>query len=207
VQVVPLTPAGLVEHVVDEVLRRPRHERVRVLVDGAPATDPGALADALIEPLRAAGRPVVRVSAGDFLRPASVRLEHGRHDALAFLEDWLDEGALDREVLQPLGTIGDGRYLPTLWDPVADRATRAHYLDAATDSVLVLDGAMLLGRGLAVDLSVHLTTRPDTLARRTPSDDHWTLEAYALYEERADPTRTADVVVRVDDPRHPALVT
>lgn len=206
-QVVPLTPAGLVEHVVHEVLRRPRHERVRVLVDGAPATDPGALADALVEPLRAAGRPVVRVSADDFLRPASVRLEHGRHDALAYLEDWLDERALDREVLGPLGPAGDGRYLPSLWDAVSDRATRARYLDAAPDAVLVLDGSMLLGRALPVDLSVHLTTRPDTLARRTPPDEQWTLEAYALYEERADPTRTADLVARVDDPRHPAIVT
>nr|WP_225224777.1 uridine kinase [Cellulomonas sp. JH27-2] len=188
-------------------MRRPRHERVRVLVDGAPATDPGALADAFVEPLRAAGRPVVRVSAGDFLRPASVRLEHGRHDALAYLEDWLDERALDREVLRPLGPDGVGLYLPTLWDAVNDRATRARYLDAAPDAVLVLDGSMLLGRGLPVDLSVHLTTRADTLARRTPADEHWTLEAYALYEERADPTRTADLVARVDDPRHPAIVT
>jgi len=207
VQVVPLTPIALVERVVDAILDRPRGERVRVFVDGAPPTDPGALADALVEPLRAAGRPVVRVSAGDFLRPASVRLEHGHHDALAYLEDWLDERALEREVLGPLGPPGNGRYLPTLWDPVADRATRAGYLDAAPDAVLLLDGSLLLGRGLPVDLSVHLTTRPGTLARRTPSDEQWTLEAYALYEARADPTRTADLVVRVDDPRHPAIVT
>jgi hypothetical protein len=39
------------------------------------------------------------------------------------------------------------------------------------------------------------------LARRTPADESWTLPAYARYD-----ARSADLVVRMDDPRHPALI-
>ncbi|MEZ0448921.1 uridine kinase [Cellulomonas sp. ICMP 17802] len=178
--------------------------RVRVLVDGAPATRPGELADALVEPLRAAGRPVVRVRADDFLRPASVRFEHGRQDPDAYLEDRLDLGALGREVLDPF--VATGRYLPTLWDPVTDRATRAGYALAPEGAVLVLDGSLLLGRWLDHELAVHLTVRPATLERRTPAEDRWVLPAFARYEAEMLPAQVADVVVHADDPRHPALL-
>ena len=176
-----------------------------MLVDGAPPTRPGELADALVDPLRALGRPVVRVHADDFLRPASVRFEHGRHDPDAFLEDRLDTGALGREVLDPF--TSRGRFLPTLWDAVADRATRATYEDAPERAVLVLDGSLLLGRWLDAELTVHLTVRPSTLARRTREEDRWTLPAFARYDKETQPELLADVVVHVDDPRHPALET
>lgn len=206
VRVEPVTPDTLVDRVVDLLVRRGRGDRVRVLVDGPPPAGPELLADALVEPLRAAGRPVVRVRARDFLRAASVRLEHGRRDELALYDDWVDLGALDREVLRPLGTHGTGEYLPTLRDPVRDRSTRARRALADGGTVLVLDGSLLAGRGLDVDVTVHLALRAATLERRTPPEERWTLPAYARHAQECDPERTADVVVRVDDPRHPALV-
>ena len=137
----PVTPELLVDRLVQLVAAR--DGRVRVIVDGAPPTRPGALADALVDPLRALGRPAFRVHADDFLRPASVRFEHGRHDPDAYLEDRLDAGALGREVLDPFAARG--RFLPTLWDAVADRSTRAAFVDAPERAVLVLDGSLLLG--------------------------------------------------------------
>lgn len=210
----PLTPSALVDHLVDLVLAasgpsgatgRPPG-RFRVVVDGAPPTAPGRLADTLVGPLRAAGRAVVRVSADDFLRPASVRWEHGRTDPGAFYDDRLDIGALAREVVEPLGPAGAGRYLPSLWDAARDRATRAGYLQAPPGAVLLLDGTLLLGRWLDVDLTVHLAVRAGTLARRTAEEDRWTLPAFARYDDEVRPEEVADVVVRVDDARHPALV-
>lgn len=199
-QVQPTTPDALVAHVVDRVLAAP--VRPRVLVDGPlGAAD---LADALVAPLRAAGRPVVRVRADDFLRPASLRYEHGREDPDAYLDDRLDVGALAREVLDPFAV--DGTYLPSLWEPVRDRATRAARERAGEGAVLVLDGELLLGRWLDADLLVHLTVRPATLARRLGPDRAWQLPAFARYEDEVAPQDVADVVVRVDDPRHPALV-
>lgn len=197
----PVTRDGVVAHVVACV---PAGGRRVVLVDGAPPTAPRDLADALVAPLRAAGRTAVRVRAADFLRPASVRLEHGRRDPDAYLEDRLDVRALAREVLGPF--VATGRYLPSLWDAVADRATRAPYAHAPEGAVLVLDGDLLLGHGLAADLTVHLAVRAATLARRLPDEDAWLLPAFARYAAETDPEGAADVVVRVDDPAHPALV-
>ena len=89
---------------------------------------------------------------------------------------------------------------------MADRATRAPYAQAPDGTVLVLDGDLLLGLGLAADLTVHLAVRSATLARRTPEEDAWMLAAFARYAHEVDPEAVADVVVRVDDPAHPALV-
>ena len=60
-------------------------------VDGADSLDPGGVADALVEPIRAWGDRTVRVRAIDHLRPASLRFERGRGDPDSFYDDWLDE--------------------------------------------------------------------------------------------------------------------
>ncbi|HEY0189099.1 MAG TPA: uridine kinase [Cellulomonas sp.] len=205
-QVQPLTPSALVDRLVDRLLADAGPDRVRVLLDGAPVTHPGRTADALVAPLRARGRAVLRVSAADFLRPAGVRFEFGRQDPDALLDTALDSGALVREVLAPLGRDGDGSYLPALRDAEHDRSARARRLPAPAGAVLLLDGGLLLGRGLPVEVAVHLAVRPDTLARLTPADQAWRLAAEQRYRAEARPEESADVVVRVDDPRRPAWV-
>ncbi|MET8999663.1 uridine kinase [Amycolatopsis sp. NPDC004169] len=199
----PISPAVLAEELTDRIdaLTGPR---LAVAVDGAAgATATAELADALVDPLRLRGRATLRVSAGDFLRPASLRFEHGRTNPDARYTDWLDLGALRREVLEPLK--GSGEVLPSLWDADRDRATRAERVPLPEGAVVLLDGELLLGAGLAFDLAVHLWLSPAALRRRVP--DTWAIPAYERYEEEADPSSLADVVVRVDDPRHPALYT
>ncbi|QAY64078.1 uridine kinase [Xylanimonas allomyrinae] len=204
----PVTFEALIEHVVAVTAATSGNAAspgtARVLVDGHPATRPWALADALVAPLRAAGRPVARVRTRDFWRPASLRLEHGRRDPDALLDRWVDAGALNREVLTAVVTRG--RYLPTLRDPVTDRSTRAAYVAAAPGTVVVLDGSLTLGLGLDVDVSVHLALSRAAETRGTALDDAWQLAAYDRYRREAAPERRADVVVRYDDARHPALV-
>ncbi|HEY9473037.1 MAG TPA: hypothetical protein VIS06_04190, partial [Mycobacteriales bacterium] len=177
---------------------------LRVAVDAAPPARPGELADATGEALRALGRPVARVSARWFWRQASLRLEYGRHDAAARYERWLDTGALRREVLDRLGPGGDFRFLPSLWDPERDRATRAGYQQAEPRTVLLLDGALLLGTGLPFDVTVHIRLSAGALRRRTPPGDAWMLPAFERYDAEARPARHADVLVLGDDPAHPA---
>ena len=172
--------------------------RLRVAVDGPPAAAPASLADALVEPLRSRGRPVARVSADSFLRPASLRLEHGRTDADSYRSGWLDVSALQREVLGPFGSRG--RFLPSLWDAARDRATRLAPRESPPGAVLIVDGTFLLDRRLAFDVTVHLHLNPDALARRTPADLRWTLPAFDGYDGAG-----ADVVVALSDPAHPAV--
>ncbi|EOD69452.1 hypothetical protein [Amycolatopsis vancoresmycina] len=199
----PISPAVLAGELTDRIDAL-TPQRIAVAVDGAAgATETGELADALVDPLRLRGRATLRVSARDFLRPASLRFEHGRTNPDARYTDWLDLGALRREVLEPLK--GSGHVLPSLWDAERDRATRAERVPLPEGGVVLLDGELLLGAGLAFDLAVHLWLSPAALRRRVP--DAWAVPAYERYEEEVDPGSLADVVVRVDDPRHPALYT
>ncbi|MEQ7128199.1 uridine kinase [Actinopolymorpha sp. B11F2] len=202
----PLTPDRLVAEVVDAIDDRPRDSGVRVLVDGSPPTRPREWAGALVDPLRTRGRPVVQVSAEDYLRPASLRFERGRDDPDVMYEDWLDTGALVREVFAPLAAGGTGRILPARHDAALDRAYRSEYVAVPPGGVVLVSGSLLLGCGLPADLSVHLALSPSALARSTPEEERWTLPAYARYEVEAEPSRQADVVVLLDNPRHPALV-
>jgi hypothetical protein len=198
------TPEGVVAAVVELVLRRPAGTsgRVRLAVDGADAADPHGWGEAVVAAL-APGR-AVQVRADRFWRPASLRLEWGREDEESWLDGWLDESALVREVLEPAAS--GGSVLPALRDPGTDRSVRAARVDLPPDGVVVVSGSVLLGRGLPFDLAVHLALTPGALARRTSDDQAWTLAALARYAAERRPEHLADLVVRADDPRHPALV-
>jgi hypothetical protein len=138
------------------------------------------------------------VHAESFWRDASLRLEYGRTDVDSYL-NWLDAGALRREVLDP-----EGWYLPSLRDPETNRATRADRIELPPNAVLVVSGAFLLGLGLPFDRVVHLAMSPAARARRTPADQAWTLPAFDRYDDEVAPAALADVVIKVDDPAHPA---
>ena len=172
-------------------------------IDGPPCTRPDELAASLIEPLRSAGRPAVHVRAELFWRDASLRFEHGREDVESY-PTWLDAAARRREVLEPAASTG--RYLPSLRDPATNRSTRepSRALGGARAVVLV-SGTFLLGRDLPFDRTVHLAMSAAARRRWTPADQAWTLPAHDAYEDTVRPAGTADLVVKMDDPRHPAV--
>ncbi|MBW3708056.1 uridine kinase [Streptomyces griseus] len=173
-------------------------------IDGAPAARTGESAERLARELRLLGRAVLVVSTEGFLRPASLRFEYGKRDPDAYLDGWYDTGALWREVFGPLEAGGTGRVLPDLWDPVTDRATRTPYHRLPEGGVVVVHGPFLLGHWFAFALGVHLRLSPGALRRRTEEPERWTLPAFARYEDEVAPADRADVVVRADDPSHPA---
>jgi hypothetical protein len=169
---------------------------VRVLLDGVGAR---ALCDALVPGLAAAGRAPLQVSAQDFLRPAGERYEWGREDPEAFRTSWLDAAALDREVLSR-----EGHYLPALWDAAADRSARRAVEPVPRGAVLLVDGVLLLGRGLPAEVTVHLALSPAALLRRgVPA---WQLPAFAEYDQQVRPGAVCTVLVRAEDPLRPAVL-
>lgn len=202
----PLTPTGLAELVAAHVAELRLDHPARVAIDGPPWSGLD-LAPLVADALAAWSRPAVTVRGADYLRPASVRLERGRDDPDAFYDDWLDLAALDREVLSPCGPGGSRRVLPTFWDEARDRATRARYVEVPANGVVVVTGWLLLGRGLPFDLSVHVAVSSAARLRRIPpgSADR-ELPAFARYDADVRPAQTADIVVRADDPRRPAVI-
>lgn len=173
-------------------------------IDGAPAARTADLATRLADELRLRGRSVLVVPTEGFLRPASLRFEYGKEDPDSYAESWFDTGALRREVFGPLEVGGSGRVLPDLWDPVTDRATRTPYHPLPKGGVVIVHGPLLLGHWFPFTLSVHVRLSPGALRRRTAEGERWTLAAFARYEEELAPSDVADVVVRADDPGHPA---
>jgi hypothetical protein len=206
VRIRPVTPSGLADELTTRLLSAAPDRWLRVLLDGAPPTGPDEWAARLAAGLPAAGRPAVQVRALDFLRPASLRLEFGREDPDAYYDLWLDGPALAREVLDRLAPGGSGRIRVVHRDPVTDRAGRADPVPLPPGGAVLLSGGLLLGRGLPVDLSIHFALSRAALVRRLDPDLAWTLPAYDRYDSQVQPRRVADLVVLVDDPRHPALV-
>jgi hypothetical protein len=201
----PISRPGLVDELAEVIAARP-HEGValRVAIDGASATEPTVLARELVASLRERGRPVTVITAETFWRDASLRLEYGREDAESYLQ-WLDAAALRREVLDPLGPGGSGMFLPSLRDPLTNRATRVPAVAAEPGAVVIVAGPLLLGHGLPFDLTVHLALTRGALERRTESGSSWTIDALARYEADVRPSEVADIVVRADDPARLAV--
>ena len=196
----PISPDGLIDGIAARALAlRPPGV---VLVDGSPATEPDRIADAVAVQIRTAGRPALHVDSRTFWRDASLRLEFGREDVDSYL-DWVDAGALRREVVDRLRA---GRpVLPSLRDPVTNRATRTEPVDVG-GGVVVISGAFLLRHDLDPDLVVHLAASAGALARRLPEDQAWTVPAFTRYDRESRPSSRSDVVVRCEDPKRPAVL-
>lgn len=190
----PINRAGLVELITDAI----GPETANVAIDGAPPTRPGELAEAAVANLREQGRQAVHIRSQDYLRPASLRFELGRTNPESYYERWVDLQALGREALNR-----SGRILTSFWNAETDRATRAGYTEA---DLVVLSGQLLLGAGLDLDLSVHLGMSMLVLGRKMPGDLAWALPAFERYEDEVDPASFADIVVRMNDPNHPAVI-
>jgi len=171
---------------------------VRLLLDGVGS---GELSDDLLDGLRAAGRAPLQVHAEDFWRPAGERFAWGREDEQAFRSHWLDAAGLDREVLT---RCRSGSYLPALWDVAADRSARRSAEPVPAGAVVLVDGLLLLDRGLPAELTVHLALSPAALRRRGVPE--WQLPVFAAYDREARPGEVCDVLVRAEDPLRPAVL-
>lgn len=200
----PVSPAGLAALLARQADDRHPGDRVlRIGLDAPGDTDLSALLAALPDAFLAVHRPLAIVRAQDFYRDASVRLEYGHTDVESFYSGWLDLAALRREVLDPVAATG--HYLPSLRDPDRNRATRAEPVELPSQGVLLLSGELLLGQGLPFDLSVHVAVSRQARQRQSPDQRRWTLPAFDRYDVEVDPAGIADLVVRWDDARHPAV--
>ncbi|MBF6332039.1 hypothetical protein [Nocardia transvalensis] len=196
----PITTDSLIDTVAARACDLPG--RAVVAIDGADAADPVGFAREVADRIHTRGRPGEVISLHDYVRPASLRLEFGR-DEMSYRAAWFDYAAVNREVLQSLRT--HGRWLPALWDEHTDRSARAAMISAAANTVLIVAGPMLLGRGLDFDLTVELRLSAAALRRATAPDDAFTVDAVLNHQRGR--AAEADILVSWDHPDRPAMRT
>lgn len=95
--------ARLLEVLADRIVATNPRRCARVAIDGIDAAGKTRLADELAPLVEARGRPVIRASIDDFLRPAAERYRQGRDSPRGYYEDSFDLAAIRREVLESPG--------------------------------------------------------------------------------------------------------
>ena len=217
-----MTRAALIGRLVDAIEGIELDRPLRVAVDGPDAAGKTTLADEIGGELQARGRSVIRASIDGFHRPRADRYRRGRDSADGYYRDSFDDGALHRELLDPLGPGGNRTYRPAVFDFRRDAPDPEPHRPAPDDAVLVFDGVFLLRPELRDewDLSIFVHVEPEESLRRALVRDvelfgssrdaehrYRTryLPAQQVYLEEARPLDRADFVVVNDDPVVPRL--
>lgn len=122
----------------------PRSHPLRVAVDGVDAAGKTTLADELVVPLAARGRPTIRASIDSFHRARVDRYRRGAESPEGYFLDSFDYDAIQANLLAPLGPGGTRRYRRAAFDHRTDQAVQAPQLLAPQRAVLIFDGVFLL---------------------------------------------------------------
>ena len=196
----------------------------RVAIDGIDGAGKTSLADELVEPLTALGRPVIRASVDGFHRPRSERYRRGEASPEGYYRDSFDNAALTSALLKPFGSGGDRRYRTAIFDYRSEGPVRQRVRSADRRAVLLFDGVFLLRPELvrSWDFTVFVKTAFATALERVVYRDalmfgssNAARDRYEtryqpgqrLYLSEARPEQSADVVIINDDLWRPRLTT
>jgi uridine kinase len=188
-------------------------------VDAAGKT---TLAEELVTPLQACGRPVIRASIDSFHHPAHLRYQRGVTSPEGFYHDSFNYQALRECLLAPLGRGGSRRYCPAVFDFRTNAAVQVTPRMAEAHAVLLFDGVFLLRpelRGywdftIFVDVAFAVTLvraqQRDlalfgNVSEVTQRYQQRYIPGQRLYLEACCPKQRADVVVENNDPWHPVM--
>lgn len=127
----------------DRILQIERPHPVRVAIDGVSAAGKTTLADEVARTLANQSRPVIRATVDDFHNPPEVRYRQGRMSPEGYYHDAFDHPSLRSLLLEPLGLGGSRRYrIGALGQPDGSAIVFKDQT-AATDAILLVDGAFL----------------------------------------------------------------
>lgn len=195
----------------------------RVGIDGVDCAGKTTLADELVEPLRARGRPVIRASIDGFHNPCATRYRRGRASPRGYYEDSFNFDAIVDCLLRPLGPDGTREYQTARFDFRTDTPVDSPWHTAPTDAVLLFDGVFLHRPELLPhwDFAVFVEADFETTIRRAAARDGYlfgtedaTRRTYRqryipgqkLYLSACEPARAAHAVLRNNSPANPELI-
>lgn len=211
----------LLEALASSIAARTVTHPLRVAIDGIDASGKTTLADALVSPLEAHGRPVIRASIDGFHRPRAHRYQRGATSPGGCYLDSFDNAALRDVLLLPLGPNGSRRYRHAIFDYRTNRPALAPEQEAPPTAVLLVDGVFLLRPELVafwdycIFVEVPFATALERAMRRdvalfgsneavqTRYHQRY-IPGQHLYFETAHPQEHADAIVyneALDDPR------
>jgi len=206
---------AVIERAADALCARP--DLRRVAIDGTDGAGKTCFAAELAYELMRRGRAVIRASVDDFHHPRAVRYRRGRDSPEGFFMDSYDYDALERELLDPFGPAGRGRFRRAIHDVESDEAIEDNDEIVPPGAILLLEGIFLHRDELyrywdaSIYLDVPAAVSIPRGARRgfgspDPDDPHNRryIEGQRLYRERCDPASRASIVIdnaRLDEPR------
>src|SRR5262249_30533970 len=125
----------LLQELVQRIVRIDRPHPIRVAIDGVDAAGKTTLAEELVAPLEAVGRPVIRASIDGFHTPARVRYQRGSTSPEGYYHDSFNYQALRECLLAPLGLGGSRRYRSAVFDYRTDSEVQVTPRIAETSAV------------------------------------------------------------------------
>jgi uridine kinase len=178
--------AAFVEDLGRRIAAEVRRHPLRVALDGRSAAGKTTLADELVRPIEALGRPVIRASIDGFHRPAAERRLRGPLSPEGYYLDTIDYAAVRAALLDPLGPGGPRRYRARVHDLAADAAYDEPERIAPDDAVLLVDGVFLLRPQIddAWDLRVFVDVDAEHTLARGPARDAARFGSARAAEER-----------------------
>jgi len=218
-----VTRASCLDELAAAIVAAQLDHPTRVAIDGVDGSGKTTLADELVDPIRRAGRDVIRGSVDGFHNPRAVRYTRGPDSPEGYFLDSFDYGALKRELLEPLGPTGHRSFRTAVFDYRSDRAVETPPRLAGRDAVLLFDGVFLLRPELDglwdvriwLDVPFEVTVERAVVrdARNGGIDPGEVRDKYArryvpgqrLYLDRARPSERADIVLNNQDLEHPTL--
>lgn len=197
---------------------------IRVAIDGPDAAGKTRLAEELVAPLRAYGRPVIRASIDGFHNPARIRHQRGATSPEGYYHDSFNYQALTESLLAPLGPHGSRQYVSAVFDYRTDSELQIPVQVAAVNAVLLFDGVFLLRSDLmgSWDFTIFVEAAFETTAARAEQRDAVLFgsaeEVRKRYEQRyipgqklyfaeSRPKERAKVVLDNNDPWNPVVLS
>lgn len=194
---------------------------LRVAIDRTTASGKTALGNELTAAITDRGRPVIQIHMDDFHHRSEHRYRQGKDSARGYYEDAYDFDALNRRVLEPLGTHGDLAFSRRIIDLASDSSINEPAELAASDSILVADGSfMQRQRRGSWDVVIFVNTSfAEALQRgiardakqfggRAATEQRYAHRYHAasrMYIDEVDPIQAADFVIDNDEPSNPRL--
>jgi uridine kinase len=163
----------LIDYLAHRIIQIQKGHPLRVAIDGPDAAGKTTLAQELISPLQARGRPVIRASIDGFHNPARIRRKLGSTSPEGYYHHSFNYRALIDGLLSPLGPGGSRQYILAVFDYRADSAVEASAVEADVNAVLLFDGVFLLRPDLIEywDFTIFVEADFDTTVRRAERRD------------------------------------